>query len=64
MKVNNHLNYLALQQNILGKALRIGSGSQEGTGIETETEPHTTKNGFKVWLNGKPPQPEPIKIYK
>lgn len=57
-KANNHLNYLALQQNILGKPLRIGSGPEEGTGIETE--PNTTKNGFKVWLNGKPPQPEPI----
>jgi hypothetical protein len=53
-KANNHLNYLALQQNILGKPLRIGSGPQEGT----ETEPHTTKNGFKVWLNGKHPQPD------
>ena len=54
MKANNHLNFLALQQNILGKPLLIGSGVQEGT----ETEPYTTKNGFKVWLNGKHPQPD------
>jgi len=54
MKENNHLNYLAPQQNILGKPLRIGSGPQEGT----ETEPYTTKNGLKVWLNGKHQQPD------
>jgi hypothetical protein len=47
-KANNHLNYLALQQNILGKPLRIGSGPEEGT----ETELYITKTGFKVYLNG------------
>ena len=36
MKAATHLNYLALNQNILGKALRIGSGPEDGT----ETEPH------------------------
>jgi hypothetical protein len=25
MKASNHMNYIALQQNILGKPLRIGS---------------------------------------
>ena len=36
MKSANHLNYLALNQNILGKALRFGSGPEDGTA----TEPH------------------------
>lgn len=48
MKAETHLNYLALNQNILGKALRIGFGPEDGT----ETEPHITKSGFKVYLNG------------
>ena len=54
MKSATHMNYLALQQNILGKPLRIGSGPDEGT----ETEPHITKNGFKVFLNGTHSQPD------
>ncbi len=54
MTANNHLNFLALQQNILGKPLRIGSGPEEGT----ETKPHVTKNGFEVYLNGTHLQPD------
>ncbi len=54
MKSATHMNYLALQQNILGKPLRIGSGPDEGT----ETEPNITKNGFKVFLNGTHSQPD------
>ena len=53
MKAATHLNYLALNQNILGKALRIGSGPEDGI----ETEPHLTKTGFKVYLNGTHAKP-------
>jgi hypothetical protein len=48
MKSATHMNYLALNQNILGKALRFGSGPEDGT----ETEPYITKAGFKVYVNG------------
>jgi hypothetical protein len=42
------MNYLALNQNILCKPLRFGMGPEDGI----ETEPHLTKAGFKVYLNG------------
>ena len=48
MNSATHMNYLALNQNILGKALRFGMGPEDGI----ETEPHITKTGFKVYLNG------------
>ncbi len=48
MKASNYINYIILQQNILGKSLRIGSGPEEGI----ETKPRNTKKGFKVYLNG------------
>jgi hypothetical protein len=54
MKASNHMNYIALQQNIIGKPLRIGSGPDEGT----ETVPHLTKNGFNVFLNGTHSKPD------
>ena len=48
MKSATHMNYLALNQNILCKPLRFGMGPEDGI----ETEPHLTKTGFKVYLNG------------
>jgi len=48
MKASNHMIYIALNQNILGKALGFGTGPEDGT----ETEPYITKAGFKVYLNG------------
>ena len=49
MDKNTHFNYLALNQNILGKPLRIGSGPVEGSDID----PITTFEGLKIYLNGK-----------
>lgn len=48
MNSATHMNYLALNQNILCKPLRFGMGPEDGI----ETEPHLTKTGFKVYLNG------------
>ena len=48
MNSATHMNYLALNQNILCKPLRFGMGPEDGI----ETEPHLTKAGFKVYLNG------------
>ncbi len=48
MKSSTQMNYLALNQNILCKPLRFGMGPEDGI----ETEPHLTKTGFKVYLNG------------
>lgn len=49
MDKNTHLNYLALNQNILGKTLRVGSGPVEGD----EINPIKTYEGLKIYLNGK-----------
>ena len=54
MKAENHMNYLALNQNILHKPLVIGSGFKEG---ETKT-PITTFHGLQVYLNGTHAMPE------
>ena len=54
MKAENHMNYLALNQNILHKPLVIGSGFKEG---ETKT-PITTFHGLQVYLNGTHTMPE------
>ncbi len=48
MKSATNMNYIALNQNILGKALRFGMGPEDGI----ETTPHLTQAGFKVYLNG------------
>ena len=48
MNSATHMNYLALNQNILCKPLRFGMGPEDGI----VTEPHLTKTGFKVYLNG------------
>ena len=50
----DHMNYLALNQNILNKGLVIGAGPREGT---SET-PITTAKGLKVFLNGTHVIPE------
>lgn len=54
MNSNSHMNYLALNQNILKKGLVIGAGPQEGT---SET-PIITAEGLKVYLNGTHVIPE------
>ena len=54
MNSNSHMNYLALNQNILNKGLVIGAGPQEGT---SET-PIITEEGLKVYLNGTHVIPE------
>ena len=48
------MNYVALNQNILGKKLVIGSGFVGGT----EKEPFLTEEKFKIYLNGKHELPE------
>ena len=58
MKAATHMNYLALNQNILGKALGFGTGPEDGT----ETEPYITKAGFKVYLNGTHAKPNHSQI--
>ena len=54
MNAQNHMNYLALNQNILNKPLVIGKGPQEGS---SET-PITTFHGLQVYLNGTHAMPE------
>mgnify|MGYP001296817685 FL=1 len=54
MEAQNHMNYLALNQNILNKSLVIGSGPKEGS---SET-PTTTFHGLQVYLNGTHAMPE------
>lgn len=54
MNEQTHMNYLALNQNILNKPLVIGSGPQEG---KSEI-PITTFNGLQVYLNGTHALPE------
>ena len=54
MNTQNHMNYLALNQNILNKPLVIGEGPQEGS---SET-PITTFHGLQVYLNGTHAMPE------
>jgi len=54
MNAQNHMNYLALNQNILNKSLVIGEGPQEGS---SET-PITTFHGLQVYLNGTHIMPE------
>ena len=48
------MNYVALQQNILGKMLKIGTGFVG----KTEKDPFLTKDKFKIYLNGKHELPE------
>ena len=54
MKEGNHMNHLALNQNIFNKTLVIGSGPQEGTSLS----PTSTFEGLKVYLNGVHVMPE------
>jgi len=49
MKDGTHLNFLALNQNIFGKVLKIGSGPVEGD----SPEPIVSYEGLKIYLNGK-----------
>ena len=58
MKAATNLNYLALNQNILGKALRFGASPEDGIA----SEPHITKTGFKVYINGTHANPGHSKI--
>ena len=52
------MNYVALNQNILGKKLVIGSGFVGGT----EKEPFLSEEKFKIYLNGKHELPELTEI--
>ena len=54
MNSETHMNYLALNQNILNKPLIIGKGFREG---ESKT-PITTFHGLQVYLNGTHTMPE------
>ena len=54
MNSETHMNYLALNQNILNKPLVIGKGFREG---ERKT-PITTFHGLQVYLNGTHTMPE------
>ena len=54
MNSETHMNYLALNQNILNKPLVIGKGFREG---ESKT-PISTFNGLQVYLNGTHAVPE------
>tara|TARA_B110000503_G_scaffold14987_1_gene20759 strand:- start:6899 stop:7486 length:588 start_codon:yes stop_codon:yes gene_type:complete len=54
MNSETHMNYLALNQNILNKPLIIGKGFREG---ESKT-PITTFHGVQVYLNGTHTMPE------
>jgi len=54
MNTQNHMNYLALNQNILNKPLIIGKGPQEGSSVT----PITTFHGLRVYLNGTHAMPE------
>lgn len=54
MKEGNHMNHLALNQNIFNKTLVFGSGPQEGTSLS----PTSTFEGLKVYLNGVHVMPE------
>ena len=49
MENGTHINYLALNQNILGKTLVFGSGPKDGT----EKKPILSHEGLKIYLNGK-----------
>jgi hypothetical protein len=49
MKTSNHMNYIALQQNIIGKSLMFGQGA---IGKE-EIEPIQSKSGLNVFINGQ-----------
>ena len=48
MENGTHINYLALNQNILGKALVFGSGPVDGT----EKKPILSHEGLRIYLNG------------
>ena len=54
MEAQNHMNYLALNQNILNKSLVIGSGPKEGS----SEKPTTSFHGLQVYLNGTHAMPE------
>jgi len=60
MTPDNHMNYLALNQNILNKSLVIGGGPSEG---KSET-PISTFEGLEVYLNGKHVMPELSELVK
>ena len=49
MENGTYINYLALNQNILGKPLVIGSAPKEGT----EQNPILSHDGLKIYLNGR-----------
>jgi hypothetical protein len=54
MKPGTHMNYLALNQNILNKPIIFGSGPKDGDKII----PIQSKNGLKIYLNGTHKMPE------
>lgn len=54
MNSSTHMNYLALNQNILNKGLIIGAGPQEGI----SKTPIITAEGLQVFLNGTHVIPE------
>jgi hypothetical protein len=60
MNSSTHMNYLALNQNILNKGLVIGSGPQEGN----SKIPITTAEGLQVFLNGTHVIPEHGELIK
>jgi len=60
MNSSTHMNYLALNQNILNKGLVIGAGYQEGT----SEIPITTAEGLQVFLNGTHVIPEHEELNK
>ena len=48
------MNYLALNQTILGKTMVVGEGFSKGL----ESEPKTTRNGVPIYINGVNIMPE------
>ena len=54
MNSNDHMNIMALNQNILMKCLVIGGGVKEGE----ENSPIVTPEGLQVYLNGTHRMPE------
>jgi hypothetical protein len=60
MNGSTHMNYLALNQNILNKSMVIGDGPQEGS-VE---KPINTFNGLQVYLNGTHKMPKHAKLNK
>ena len=60
MEKAEHMNYIALNQNILRKSIIIGQGIAEGT----DENPIQTSQGFEVYLNGQHKIPEEPSIAK